>query len=166
MNPQRSHPIRSLPVFLAFIFNLVIGPMAPLAQQAITRAANDGIDSYQQCQIGNPNAGLDCDSWINGILNATHNNYAEDEVVPQRLVMTFASTGEHSVDITYLTRKDSGSQHHAYDSLATWNYTYVNALKVSRPERGRPGNVANLDAGHSIRPQRRGPGRAAADIEP
>ena len=127
MNPQRSHPIRSLPVFLAFVFNLVIGPMAPLAQQAITRAANDGIDSYQQCQIGNPNAGLDCDSWINGILNATHNNYTEDEVVPQRLVMTFDTPGEHSVDITYMTRKDSGTQHHAYDSLATWNYTYVNA---------------------------------------
>ncbi len=67
----------------------------PLAQQTLVRGADDGIDDYAQCQIGNPKpAGLDCAektpaAWTNGILNDTHNDYAEDEVVPQRLLMDF-----------------------------------------------------------------------------
>ena len=103
----------------------------PLAQHGLVRGANDGIEDYAQCQIGN-GAGLDCEGpgqegWTNGILNATHNQYAEDEVVPQRLQMNFEPGSSHSVTIRYMTRKDSSAQVHAYDYLATWNFTYVNA---------------------------------------
>jgi uncharacterized repeat protein (TIGR01451 family) len=116
-------PLRALPVLFALFFNLILGPLATVAPVA----AADGIDNYSQCQIGNPSSGLDCESWINGILNATHNNYSEDEVVPQRLIIDFDDTDNHSVTLSYMTRKDSGTQNHAYDYLATWNHTYVNA---------------------------------------
>jgi len=118
-------PFRALPVLIAFFFNLFIGPALPLIASAATN-----IPDYSQCQIGNPKpVALDCDGWINGILNATHNEYAEDEVVPQRLIVDFDTTGAHSVQLSYMARKDSGTQVHAYDYLATWNYTYVNADK-------------------------------------
>ncbi len=121
----RTHRFTVLPAAFAIIFNIIAGPLLPIAASAATN-----ISDYSQCQIGNPKpATLDCDSWINGILNATHNDYAEDEVVPQRLVVDFDTTGAHSVQISYMARKDSGSQVHAYDYLATWNYTYVNADK-------------------------------------
>lgn len=154
---HRANPFRAFPVLIAFLLNLVIGPLAPIAQQSMTFAANDGIDDYSQCQIGNPNAGLDCDSWINGILNATHNNFSEDEVVPQRLVVTFDSPGIHSVDITYMTRKDSGTQHHAYDYLATWNYTYTNAdrclgLNAADCVGGAPATLAIPSDPNSVAP--------------
>ena len=112
-----------LPVFIALFFNVVLGPLATAAPVA----AADGIDDYSQCQIGKTSAGLDCESWINGILNATHNNYNEDDVVPQRLVIDFDDTDTHSVTLSYMTRKDSGTQNHAYDYLATWNHTYTAA---------------------------------------
>ena len=130
----RANPFRAFPIILAFLLNLVLGPIAPLAQSALVSAApGDGIEDYAQCQIGD-GAGLDCAgapetpaAWTNGILNDTHNDYAEDEVVPQRLQMEFEPNTSHSVTIRYMTRKDSSGQRHAYDYLATWNYTYVNA---------------------------------------
>ncbi|HET6745977.1 MAG TPA: hypothetical protein VFH90_09055, partial [Candidatus Limnocylindria bacterium] len=128
---HRARTFRTVPVFLAFVLNLVAGPLAPIAQQALVRGANDGINDYAQCQIGN-GVGLDCAeetpaAWTNGILNDTHNDYAEDEVVPQRLQMDFGEAGDHTVTIRYMTRKDSSGQRHAYDYLATYNYTYINA---------------------------------------
>jgi uncharacterized repeat protein (TIGR01451 family) len=131
----RANPFRALPIVLAFLLNVVIGPLAPMAQQTLTRAAADGIDDYAQCQIGNPKpVGLDCaEKWTNGILNATHNDYAEDEVVPQRMLMDFGGPGAHSVTLSYMARKDSSGQRHAYDYLATWNYTYVNANRCQTP---------------------------------
>ncbi len=132
---HRANPFRAFPVLIAFLINLVIGPLAPIAQQAVTLAANDGISDYAQCQIGNPKpAALDCaEKWTNGILNATHNDYAEDEVVPQRLLMDFGGPGAHSVTITYMARKDSSGQRHAYDYLATWNHTYTGADRCQTP---------------------------------
>jgi uncharacterized repeat protein (TIGR01451 family) len=130
----RLNPLRALPISFALILNAILGPLAPLANQAFTNAANDGIDDYAQCQIGNPRpAGLDCQLWTNGILNATHNQYTEDEVVPQRLLLNFGSAGAHSVRISYLARKDSGTIQHAYDSLATWNHTYTGADRCQTP---------------------------------
>src|SRR5687767_6663747 len=100
-----------LPVLLALLLNLLL----PLSRAGVGPvAAADGISDYSQCQIGNPNAGLDCESWINGILNATHNNYSEDEVVPQRLVIDFDDTDVHTVTLSYMTRKDSSGANHAY----------------------------------------------------
>ena len=113
-----------LPVLIALLFNLLL-PIARVGTSFVKAA--DNISDYSQCQIGNPSSGLDCDNWINGILNATHNNYREDEVVPQRLVIDFDDTDNHSVTISYMARKASGNAVHAYDYLATWNHTYVNA---------------------------------------
>ena len=130
----RLNPFRALPIAFALILNAVVGPLAPIAG-ALTRAANDGISDYAQCQIGNPRpADLACDeAWTNGILNATHNQYAEDEVVPQRLLLDFGSAGTHTVTLSYMARKDTGSIVHAYDYLATWNYTYTNADRCQTP---------------------------------
>ena len=134
MSQVRRNPFSAFSVALALILNVVIGPLAPLAG-AFTRAANDGIDDYAQCQIGNPRpADLACDeAWTNGILNATHNQYTEDEVVPQRLLLNFGSAGAHTVTISYMARKDTGTINHAYDYLATWNYTYTNADRCQQP---------------------------------
>ena len=128
MNSSRAlNRFRILPVAFALIFNVLIGPTLPLSGAVTNAAAGPSVDNYSQCQIGNPSSGLDCESWINGILNATHNNYSEDEVVPQRLVMDFGTSGSHTITLRYMTRKDSSGQRHAYDYLATWNHTYVNA---------------------------------------
>jgi uncharacterized repeat protein (TIGR01451 family) len=134
VSQTKQSPFRAFPVLIALFFNVVIGPALPI----VASAAADGIDDYAQCQIGNPKpVGLDCaEKWTNGILNATHNDYAEGEVVPQRLLMDFGSGSggtSHSVTISYMARKDSGGQHHAYDYLATWNYTYVNADRCQTP---------------------------------
>ena len=163
MNTQTSTRTRLflIPVLVALVLNVLI----PLTPAAISRvSAADGIDDYSQCQIGNPNAGLDCESWINGILNATHNNYSEDEVVPQRLVMDFDDTGIHTVTLSYMTRKDSSGANHAYDYLATWNHTYVNAdrcqdLQAANCVGGAAGSVPD-----SERPGEREPRWAAADF--
>lgn len=123
----RAHltPARAFPVLVALFFNVVLGPLTTAAPVA----AADGVSDYSQCQIGNPSSGLDCESWINGILNSTHNNFSEDEVVPQRLVIDFDDTDTHSITLSYMARKTSGNSAHAYDYLATWNHTYVNALR-------------------------------------
>ena len=128
-------PFRIFPVAFALIFNVLIGPLAPVAQLA-TAAAGPSVTDYAQCQNGNPrSAALDCPGkWINGILNATHSDYSEDQVVPQRALIDYGSAGTgHSVQIAYLARKSGSATRHAYDYLATWNYTQVNADRCQTP---------------------------------
>jgi uncharacterized repeat protein (TIGR01451 family) len=116
--------LRVFPVIVALLFNVAL--VAPLGAVAPAAAA-DGVSDYSQCEIGD-GAGLDCEKWINGILNATHNTYVEDQVVPQRLVIDYDDTDAgHTITLSYMTRKDSSGQNHAYDYLATWNHTFVNA---------------------------------------
>ena len=86
---------------------------------------------YAQCADGTANdAATDCPgSWINGILQASNSTYHEDEVTPQRaelLVPAGAAAGNHSFTFRYMARKGSAGVH-AYDSLATWNYTQSTA---------------------------------------
>jgi hypothetical protein len=88
---------------------------------------------YAQCVDGTTSdAATDCPGgWINGILQASNSTYHEDEVTPQRaeiLVPAGAALGNHSVTFTYQARKGSAGVH-AYDSLATWNYTQKTADK-------------------------------------
>ena len=109
--------------------------LAGLALQPVIAAkpvAPTFVD-YAQCANGAPpSTALDCPGgWINGILQASNSHYAEDQVTPQRAevnVPAGASTAEnsHSMTFTYQTRKGS-AQTHAYDSLATWNYTQTGA---------------------------------------
>jgi hypothetical protein len=86
---------------------------------------------YAQCVDGTTDdAATNCPGgWINGILQASNSTYHEDEVTPQRaeiLVPAGAPLGNHSVTFTYQARKGSAGVH-AYDSLATWNYTQSTA---------------------------------------
>jgi hypothetical protein len=102
---------------------LVIGPAVQAANTDVS------ISDYSQCTDGTADDNFKaCTGWINGILNAQNSTYHEDEVTPQRLLLKVpkGATLGHSLDITYLTRKGS-AQAHAYDSLATWNYTQTAA---------------------------------------
>ena len=83
---------------------------------------------YAQCANGKaPSVATNCsDGWINGILNPNNSHYAEDQVTPQRAeVIVPAGTGlAHTLTFRYQARKGGI---HAYDSLATWNYTQTTA---------------------------------------
>src|SRR6476620_5321351 len=92
--------------------------------------AAPGINvDFSQCANGQrPSTSLLCpDGWINGILNPNNSHYNEDNVTPQRFVIDFPGDGGfgqtgHSILYRYQARKGSADAH-AYDSLATWNYT-------------------------------------------
>jgi hypothetical protein len=102
---------------------LVIGPAVQAANTDVS------ISDYSQCTDGTADDNFKaCTGWINGILNAQNSTYHEDEVTPQRLLLKVpkGATLSHSLDLTYLTRKGS-AQAHAYDSLATWNFTQSSA---------------------------------------
>jgi hypothetical protein len=93
------------------------------------------VVDYAQCANGAPQSPqppvLTCpQGWINGILQASNSHYTEDQVTPQRAEINVPSGGggAHSITLTYQARKGS-AQTHAYDSLATWNYTQTNANK-------------------------------------
>jgi hypothetical protein len=105
---------------------LVVGAVA-LGANSTTVSVVD----YAQCADGTTNdAATNCPgSWINGILQASNSTYHEDEVTPQRaelLVPRNAAPTGHSFSFSYQTRKGSAGVH-AYDSLATWNYTQTTA---------------------------------------
>lgn len=87
---------------------------------------------YSQCSNGAPNTtpNPDC-NWINGVLNANNSQYHEDEVTPQRLLVSFpdpvGGTRTHTLTLTYLDRKSTA---HAYDYLASANVTVADALDL------------------------------------
>ena len=94
------------------------------------------VNNYQQCandkpgSVGDP---TDCvpQGWINGILNAQNSQYSEDQVTAQRLGLDIPSGGPttgRTITLKYLARKGQGGVgNHAYDYLATWNFTQANA---------------------------------------
>ena len=87
------------------------------------------VSTFDQCANGAPpSTATDCpENWINGILNSNNSHYAEDDVTPQRVILDLPKNGPttgRTVEISYLTRKGGV---HAYDSLATWNYTQTSA---------------------------------------
>jgi uncharacterized repeat protein (TIGR01451 family) len=94
----------------------------------VASAAPVSIVTYDQCANGSPGTtpSTACnDGWINGDLQKQNSQYAEEQVVPQRLVAS-VSAGTHEFTIQYEDRKGA-AQAHAYDSLATWNYTESSA---------------------------------------
>ena len=106
----------------ALIFAFIIGWVA-LGPGARNAFATSIVDFSQCANDAFPSTATDCPGgWINGILNATNSTYHENEVTPQRLVVSFPSGANHSYDFRYLVRKANG---HAYDSLATWNHTVM-----------------------------------------
>jgi len=114
---------------LAMVAGLSTALTATAAPASTTPSAVD----YAQCANGAPpSTSLACPSgWINGILQSTNSHYHEDQVTPQRAMVTVPAAGSgashtHSLTFRYLTRKDSAGAH-AYDSLTTWNYTQTQA---------------------------------------
>jgi uncharacterized repeat protein (TIGR01451 family) len=111
------------------MFLMLVAMLPALGFFSVARAASTfNAEDYAQCANDKPpSTATDCpQSWINGILNANNSHYAEDQVTPQRLQVDFDTAGDHSVTLSYLTRKGT---HHAYDSLATWNTTQTTALR-------------------------------------
>ena len=110
----------------------LVATTALLAIAAVSGAApgtDASVTTFDQCANGGPpSTSTGCpENWINGILNANNSHYAEDEVTPQRVILELPknspATGR-TVEISFLTRKGGV---HAYDSLATWNYTQTTA---------------------------------------
>jgi uncharacterized repeat protein (TIGR01451 family) len=106
------------------------------ALQTFVPAAASGsisVVDYSQCANGAPGTVTTppnaCTGWINGDLNAQNSQYHEDQVVPQRVEVSLGKTNtvtDHTITLQYLARKGSANAH-AYDSLATWNFTIAAA---------------------------------------
>ena len=114
---------------------------------------------YAQCANGQPpSTSLTCpDGWINGILQASNSHYTEDQVTPQRAEVNVPAGSRrlsHSLTFTYQARKGSAATH-AYDSLATWNYTQTTA------DRNQGLNAADVVGGSC--PDGADPGRPNGD---
>jgi hypothetical protein len=88
---------------------------------------------YAQCVDGTADdLATNCPGgWINGILQASNSTYHEDEVTPQRaeLLVPAGAPTTHTMTFTYQARKGSAGVH-AYDSLATYNYTQTTADRL------------------------------------
>jgi hypothetical protein len=127
---MRSIQVRGHARWLALLASGML--VASLGIQSVSAAkpvAPTFVD-YAQCANGAPpTVSLACpDGWINGILQATNSHYSEDQVTPQRAEVNIPNGGggTHSLTFTWQARKGS-AQTHAYDSLATWNYTQTAA---------------------------------------
>jgi uncharacterized repeat protein (TIGR01451 family) len=124
-----------LPIFFAALVGL--GALATGGSVFAASSTDASVSDYQQCANGKPNATPPNDpatcnqGWINGILNANNSQFHEDQVTPQRLDLVVPSGGPTSgrtITLKYLARKgQGGAGNHAYDSLATWNYTVTSA---------------------------------------
>jgi hypothetical protein len=104
--------------------------MTAVAVTPVAAAPGPSVVDYSQCANGQPpSTSLACpDGWINGILQASNSHYTEDQVTPQRAIINLpnGSGTSHTFTFKYQARKGS-AQTHAYDSLATWNYTQTAA---------------------------------------
>jgi hypothetical protein len=84
------------------------------------------VVDYAQCANGKPGTtpSDDCNKgMIFGILNANNSQYAEDQVTAQRLILSLPASNVitgRTIQLKWLVRK---AGNHAYDSLATWDYT-------------------------------------------
>jgi hypothetical protein len=125
-------PHRGKPRWLAALgIVVVVGGLFGNGVAFAAKSTAVSFVDYAQCADGTADdAAKDCPGgWLNGILQASNSTYHEDEVTPQRaelLVPTGAALGGHTVTFSYQTRKGAAAVH-AYDSLATYNYTQTDA---------------------------------------
>ena len=113
-----------LMALMALVFGVLIG-----GGGIGSAASGPGVDDYSQCADGKADTSDGCPSgWINGILNTNNSSYHEDQVTPQRLVVSNLPAGNHTFHLRYLIRK---ADNHAYDSLATWDHTQSDALRCT-----------------------------------
>ena len=108
---------------------ILVGSLG-LQTVAAAKPVSPTFVDYAQCANGQPpSTSLGCpDGWINGILQASNSHYSEDQVTPQRAEVNVpaGAAASHTMTFTYQARKGS-AQTHAYDSLATWNWTQRDA---------------------------------------
>ena len=114
---------------LAVALVATTGLLAIAAVSGAAPGTDASVTTFDQCANGGPpSTSTGCpENWINGILNANNSHYAEDEVTPQRVILELPKNSPvtgRTVEISFLTRKGGV---HAYDSLATWNYTQTTA---------------------------------------
>ena len=124
------HPLRRRAAGkLVPVIGLLAGTLGLTAGPSMVAAASASVVDFSQCANGNPGTAPStvCNrGWVNGTLNSANSQYAEGQVVPQRIVVTVSGPGPHSVQISWEDRKGSAPAH-AYDSLATWNTTDTGA---------------------------------------
>src|SRR5947208_11855339 len=134
---------------IGIALSALAGGSVVLANFASAASGPSALD-YAQCSNGPPGSSPtpDC-AWINGILNTAGSQYHEDEVTPQRLLVSFPDKGAgshlHSVTLRYLDRKGGI---HAYDYLAAANATVADAITLRRLgiASGCPGGTASTTA--------------------
>lgn len=112
---------------LALLTAMLTGTLPASAAPAPSAKAT--FVDYAQCANGAPpSTSLACpDGWLQGILQASNSHYSEDEVTPQRaevVVPAGSNATGRTMTFSYQARKATT---HAYDSLATWNYTQTRA---------------------------------------
>ena len=111
---------------------LVAATVIGLILVTSTSAAPDfAVPEFEQCSNdAAPSTALDCPGgWINGILNANNSHYQEDDSVPQHLVVEFRGGPQfnRTIEIEFQTLKGGI---HAYDSLASWDYTQTDLTAI------------------------------------
>jgi uncharacterized repeat protein (TIGR01451 family) len=115
---------------------VVLGALVAGGSVFAASSTDASVNNYQQCANDKPGSATDptdCvpQGWINGILNAQNSQYSEDQVTAQRLGLDIPSGGAttgRTITLKYLARKGQGGVgNHAYDYLATWNYTQASA---------------------------------------
>ena len=108
-----------------------VAPTATPGGTTDTKAAGtDGTAvDYSQCANDpSPSTSTACPGgWINGILNVNKSHYSEDEVTPQRMVIDLPANGPTTNRTTTIRWETRKGDIHAYDLLATWNYTQSSA---------------------------------------
>src|SRR5436190_10749884 len=134
---NRSRRFVWLPILVAALVGL--GALVTGGSVLAASPTDASVNDYAQCANDKPGSvkptqdPTDCvpQGWINGILNAQNSQYSEDQATAQRLGLDIPSGGPttgRTITIRYLARKgQGGAGNHAYDSLATWNYTETNA---------------------------------------
>jgi hypothetical protein len=144
------------PLLLMALMGLIFGVMIGGGGFAsAAKPSGPSVVDYSQCTDGTANDDFKgCISYINGILNNNNSTYHENEVTPQRLIMDFpaSNSATHTIDLRWLVRKADA---HAYDSLATWNFTQ----KDADPCQGLTGQTKNACEGSN------GTGGTEADFD-
>ena len=134
---KRKRRFLFLPILVAALVG--VGALVTGGSVLAAPSTDANVNDYAQCANDKPGSltptvdPTDCvpQGWINGILNANNSQYREDQVTPQRVGLDLPNNGPttgRTITVTYLARKgQGGAGNHAYDSLATWNYTETNA---------------------------------------
>ncbi len=111
---------------LGITFIIALSLLTLVVLETAGAASGAGVIDFSQCANGASDAVTCADGWTSGNLNPSNSHYHEDESVAQRLVISVpnGSLAGRTISLTYDAKKNGK---HAYDSLASWNYTVTGA---------------------------------------